>query len=222
MSNLAPPPAASTNPTTHRTWGWWNTYHTLFSVFLGAYLGYVFVVLGRMTSHLEEPIPRALNAILLTALSLAAVLFFVAAGNRHRRDRDVEWQTAIIAELGRMRAEYRAGVRDEMATQVTKPLGDAAAGIARLNDRLSGRVDDDPTVPLAGQWRTRAAIYASAAVDTFRPPSAEVLLAEVLRHADQRIDDRLADIAALARNSAHLGESGKVDGVVPLLPRTRG
>lgn len=221
MSNLAPPPAANT-PSTRTTWAWWNTYHTLFAVFLGAYVAYILIILGRMTHASDEPIPRSLNAILLTALSLAALLAFVAAGNRHRRDREAQWQGAIIAELERMRAEYRTGVRDEMATQLTKPLSDAAAGIARLNDRLNGRVDDDPTVPLAGQWRTRAAIYASAAVDTFRPPSAEVLLAEVLRHADQRIDDRLADIAALARNSADLGESGKVDGVVPLLPRTRG
>lgn len=151
MSNLAPPPAANTD--TRTTWAWWNAYHTLFAIFLGAYAVYILLILGRMTHGVAEPIPRSLNAILLTALSLAALLSFIAAGNLNRRCRDLEWQAAVREEITKLRVEQTATAEAMWAT---------VAGLTRLNDRL-GR--DDPTVRLNGRVpRAGGRAYASATV----------------------------------------------------------
>jgi hypothetical protein len=155
MSSLAPPTAASTTPT-RPTWAFWNTYHTLFCVFLGAYILYVAVVIGRMSGHNDEPVPRPVNAIALTALSLAAMLSFVAAANRTRSDRDLEWQTAVKSEIARLCGEQSA---------VAEALRAVATGFALLNQASNVGPDDEPTVRLNGRHVSAAGqAYASATV----------------------------------------------------------
>lgn len=105
------PPAASPKPTTAP---WLNPWYALFFTFLGAYVLYIAVVCGRMTHDTDEPVPRSLNAILLTGLSMAALLSFVAAG-RLRRDRERkaeqarlgEWMGSVMAVLADLQQQGR-------------------------------------------------------------------------------------------------------------------
>lgn len=190
MTSLASPPTASTNTRTAR----WNTWYTV-TLLLGAgWIVWAAVVLGRLSHGEGEPVPRSLNAIALVGLGCGAVLTFIAGKFQIRDERDTQWQAAVIAELEQIRAEQRTIVRDEIA----KPMTDAAAGIARLNDRIGMRQDDDPTVPLAGRLNGHRTVYASASVaTTVHGVQLDGFLSTLRAQVDERID------AAISRVEEH-------------------
>jgi len=217
MIDLASPPTASL---THTRTTWWNTFHSLTVICGAGWILWAAVIIGRLSGD-GEPVPRALNAIALTGLSCGALLSFVAASNVNRRTRDAEWQTAVTDELERLRLEYQRVVRDEIAAQLTKPLGEAAAGIARLNDRIGMRHDDDPTVPLAGRINGHRTIYAaSASVATVQ---IDGVLDTIRERVDQRVDEAIgAKVQEFGAQRWYAGyAAGREDdgSVVALQPR---
>lgn len=100
---------------------WWNGWYTAFAVFLGLYILYVIIVLGRMSmSHtdatIDDAAPRPLNAIILTALSLATILSYLAAGRLNRRRNETAFRDAVIAALETHVARGRDWSSDELPT----------------------------------------------------------------------------------------------------------
>jgi hypothetical protein len=91
-----PPPATNTASTSIRFPRWWNPWYALFSIFLAAYGSYVIFVLGRATHGSDDVVPRSLNAIVLTALSLGSILCYLAAGRLNRRRTDDDFRVAVI------------------------------------------------------------------------------------------------------------------------------
>lgn len=143
----APPSAAAA---TLDRLTWWNPWYSL-TVLLGAgWIVWAAVVIGRL-SHGDSAVSRPLNAIMLTGLSCGAVMSFIAASNRNRRERDCEWRTAIVKEIDRFRADNRTAIREEILDQLFEPGEKIASDLARIKDRLGMRGDDDPTRPIVYQ-----------------------------------------------------------------------
>jgi hypothetical protein len=78
---------------------WWNAWYTAFTVFLGAFATYIVFVIGRISHGLTDAAPRPWNAIVLTALSLGAVLSYLAAGRLNQRRNEVIWRAAVLAAI---------------------------------------------------------------------------------------------------------------------------
>lgn len=153
MTSLASPPTAST---TNNRVTRWNAWYTVTLLLGSGWILWAAVVIGRLTTAHNggDPVPRALNAIALTGLSVGAVLAFIAGKFQLRDERDTQWQAAIIGELEAIRTEYRAAVREEIKDQLTEPGKAAVAELARIRDRIGIRKDNDPdspTVPIQYQ-----------------------------------------------------------------------
>jgi hypothetical protein len=128
--------------------GWWNTWHTL-AVLLGiGWIIWAAIIIGN-TAHpaATTTLPRALNAIMLTGLSCGAVMAYIAGSNKVRRDREIVWQTAVIAQVEQLRTDTHDAIRSEICTQITEPLTEIAALAGKVKDRLGMRPDDDPLGP---------------------------------------------------------------------------
>jgi hypothetical protein len=115
---------------------WWNGWYTAFAAFLGAFAGYIVFVVGRTSHGLTDAAPRPWNAIVLTALSLGAVLSYLAAGRLNRRRSEASFQAAVIA-----------AIQAAAATRIRRP-------------------EDEPTVPVAGRvYTATATVKASTSAD---------------------------------------------------------
>lgn len=141
----ASPPTTSTDTQPARTvWSRWNGWFKISLLAALTYGAYIVWVVGRMghPAH-EDPVPRPLNSIALTALSLITVLAFLLGWRLECRARD-------------FRKSQRRAVRDaEEATWRAAVL----AAIAEIKNGRSG----ESTVDLVRQG-TRTTVYASASI----------------------------------------------------------
>jgi hypothetical protein len=196
-----PPTASTTTPRSR-----WNHWYTL-TLFLGAgWILWSAVVIGRLSLSGGDPVPRALNAIALTGLSVGALMTFIVGKDHNRRTDDQHWQSVIGNELRHVRAEYQAAVRE----------------LVRIKDRLGLREDDDPTVPLAGRTNGHRTLYAaSASVATVQ---IDGVLNTLRERVDQQVDEAIgAKVQEFGAQQWYAGyAAGREDdggSVVALQPR---
>lgn len=156
---------------------WWNGWYTTFVAFLGAYAAYIVFIIGRTTHGLSDAAPRPWNAIALTALSLGAVLSYIAADRLNRRRNEADWRNAVITAIN--------------AVAASRPA----------------RSDEEPTVPLAGRVYAATALHgslsgaASVAVAAVQHPGAnpEVVADQIEERVVRRVQGRIDE----ARDQGH-------------------
>ena len=170
MHSTLAPETASTSTITRGAWARWNGWHWTCAVFLAAYIGYVIYVLGRMSLPIDEAVPRPLNAIVLTALSLGAILTFVAAGLRDgrarevaREERETARQRAVLDAIAELK-KSRAGDTVDLARHgpprpegrvvfvapgtVYRPTGASGSPWSVTRPRPAGDAEDDTTTAI--------------------------------------------------------------------------
>jgi hypothetical protein len=200
MSTYGPvPPTPGTNRT---VWSKTNGWYKICVTALSGYAVYIVVILARISMSRPpiEPVNRQFNAIVLTGLSLIAIMTFLLGWRLDLRDRDrardardEAWKESVYAAIR---------VRQGSAVGHASPTTCSAAGT------------DGPTLPI---------IYPAPAVAASASAIAERVADRIMACVDQRIDQRLDDIEQLAANEqsvqAMKGHNGR--SVAPFPPRAR-